>query len=141
MGRHTPPRVGVTMAAVGNPFYVFGGRDAKHKELNELYSFDTDTNKWALITSGDTGLLTGVTARQLLMTGMFTSSAAAASRAGSIISGHLMLLTKSACNSLHQEKTARGEVGQDGSGPKQNMGCLWVLRARTGRCPLLGPGP
>ncbi|KAJ9176769.1 hypothetical protein P3X46_012048 [Hevea brasiliensis] len=36
-----PPRVGVTMASVGKTIYVFGGRDATHKELNELYSFDT----------------------------------------------------------------------------------------------------
>ncbi|KAF7833152.1 Nitrile-specifier protein 5 [Senna tora] len=50
-----PPRVGVTMAAVGDTIYVFGGRDAEHKELNELYSFDTRANKWALISSGDAG--------------------------------------------------------------------------------------
>ncbi|KAJ8764639.1 hypothetical protein K2173_006721 [Erythroxylum novogranatense] len=49
-----PPRVGVTMAAVGQTIYVFGGRDATHKELNELYSFDTSTNNWTLLTSGDT---------------------------------------------------------------------------------------
>lgn len=50
-----PPRVGVTMAAVGETIYVFGGRDGTHKELNELYSFDTNTNKWTLLSSGDTG--------------------------------------------------------------------------------------
>lgn len=50
-----PPRVGVTMAAVGDTIYVFGGRDGTHKELNEFYSFDTCTNKWALISSGDVG--------------------------------------------------------------------------------------
>lgn len=50
-----PPRVGVSMAAVGEIIYVFGGRDATHKELNELYSFDTNSNKWTLISSGDTG--------------------------------------------------------------------------------------
>lgn len=50
-----PPRVGVTMATIGNTIYVFGGRDTEHKELNELYSFDTSTNKWTLISSGDTG--------------------------------------------------------------------------------------
>ncbi|PON46027.1 BTB-kelch protein [Parasponia andersonii] len=50
-----PPRVGVTMAAVGPTIYVFGGRDSEHKELNELYSFDTRTNKWALLSSGDVG--------------------------------------------------------------------------------------
>lgn len=54
-GDTPPPRVGVTMAAVGDTIYVFGGRDGEHKELNELYSFDTKTNKWALISSGDTG--------------------------------------------------------------------------------------
>lgn len=48
-----PPRVGVTMVAVGNTIYVFGGRDAEHKELNELYSFDTTTNNWALIPARD----------------------------------------------------------------------------------------
>ncbi|KAK9285672.1 hypothetical protein L1049_024871 [Liquidambar formosana] len=50
-----PPRVGVTMAAVDGTIYVFGGRDSTHKELNELYSFDTSTNKWTLLSSGDTG--------------------------------------------------------------------------------------
>ncbi|CAI9089995.1 OLC1v1024665C1 [Oldenlandia corymbosa var. corymbosa] len=50
-----PPRVGVAMAAVGDKIYVFGGRDGTHKELNELYSFDTSTNKWTLLSSGETG--------------------------------------------------------------------------------------
>ncbi|KAL3514157.1 hypothetical protein ACH5RR_026874 [Cinchona calisaya] len=50
-----PPRVGVTMASVGDTIYVFGGRDGTHKELNELYSFDTSANKWTLLSSGDTG--------------------------------------------------------------------------------------
>ncbi|XP_022637078.1 nitrile-specifier protein 5 isoform X3 [Vigna radiata var. radiata] len=50
-----PPRVGVTMAAVGETIYVFGGRDGEHNELNELYSFDTRANKWALISRGDIG--------------------------------------------------------------------------------------
>lgn len=50
-----PPRVGVTMAPVGETIYVFGGRDSEHKELNELYSFDTRANKWALISRGDIG--------------------------------------------------------------------------------------
>ena len=54
-GDTPPPRVGVTMAAVGDTIYVFGGRDAEHKELNELYSFDTKTSNWALISSGDNG--------------------------------------------------------------------------------------
>ncbi|KAL9241206.1 hypothetical protein vseg_015341 [Gypsophila vaccaria] len=50
-----PPRVGVTMASVNDIIYVFGGRDAEHKELGELYSFDTATNKWTLLSSGETG--------------------------------------------------------------------------------------
>lgn len=50
-----PPRVGVTIAAVGSTIYVFGGRDSEHNELNELYSFDTCTNKWTLLSSGDSG--------------------------------------------------------------------------------------
>ncbi|KAI3755673.1 hypothetical protein L1987_55479 [Smallanthus sonchifolius] len=50
-----PPRVGVTMASIGQTIYVFGGRDATHAELNELYSFDTCTNKWTLLSNGDTG--------------------------------------------------------------------------------------
>lgn len=50
-----PPRVGVTMASIGSTIYVFGGRDATHKELNELYSFDTTTDQWTLLSSGDTG--------------------------------------------------------------------------------------
>ncbi|KAF2284766.1 hypothetical protein GH714_030040 [Hevea brasiliensis] len=47
--------VGVTMASVGKTIYVFGGRDATHEELNELYSFDTFTNKWTLLSCGDSG--------------------------------------------------------------------------------------
>ncbi|KAJ7964689.1 Nitrile-specifier protein 5 [Quillaja saponaria] len=43
------------MAAVGNIIYVFGGRDVEHNELNELYSFDTSTNKWTLISNEDAG--------------------------------------------------------------------------------------
>jgi len=50
-----PPRVGVTMASVGDTIYVFGGRNATHKELNEFYAFDTCTNKWTLISNGETG--------------------------------------------------------------------------------------
>ncbi|XP_065874118.1 thiohydroximate-O-sulfate sulfur/sulfate-lyase (nitrile-forming) NSP5 [Euphorbia lathyris] len=50
-----PPRVGVTMASIGHTIYVFGGRDATHQELNELYSFDTSTNNWTLLSSGQTG--------------------------------------------------------------------------------------
>ncbi|XP_020570991.1 nitrile-specifier protein 5 isoform X2 [Phalaenopsis equestris] len=49
------PRVGVTMTAVGNIIYVFGGRDADHKELNELLSFDTRTNQWSLLSSNEMG--------------------------------------------------------------------------------------
>ncbi|XP_010252770.1 PREDICTED: nitrile-specifier protein 5 [Nelumbo nucifera] len=54
-GDSPPPRVGVTMVAVGGTIYVFGGRDSDHKELNELYSFDTSTSEWTLLSSGDTG--------------------------------------------------------------------------------------
>ncbi|KQK07894.1 nitrile-specifier protein 5 [Brachypodium distachyon] len=50
-----PPRVGVTMAAVGDTVFVFGGRDKAHTELNELYSFDTATATWSLLSSGDSG--------------------------------------------------------------------------------------
>lgn len=50
-----PPRVGVTMATVSETIYVFGGRDSAHKELDELYSFDTCTNKWILLSNGDSG--------------------------------------------------------------------------------------
>ncbi|KAK9152392.1 hypothetical protein Syun_010701 [Stephania yunnanensis] len=50
-----PPRVGVTMAAVGPSVYVFGGRDAAHSELNELYSFDTAAGAWSLLSSGADG--------------------------------------------------------------------------------------
>ena len=55
IGDIPPPRVGVTMAAVGTTIYVFGGRDSEHKELNELYSFDTLTNEWTLLSSGEAG--------------------------------------------------------------------------------------
>lgn len=54
-GEVPPPRVGVTMTSVGNNIYVFGGRDSTHKELNEFYSFDTLTNTWSLVSSGDIG--------------------------------------------------------------------------------------
>lgn len=50
-----PPRVGVTMTAIGSIIYVFGGRDADHKELNELFSFDTRTNEWTLLSSDERG--------------------------------------------------------------------------------------
>lgn len=43
------------MSAIGSTIYVFGGRDSNHKELNELYSFDTLTNKWTLLSSDDVG--------------------------------------------------------------------------------------
>jgi N-acetylneuraminic acid mutarotase len=47
-----PPRVSVTMVAVGGAVLVFGGRDQDHKELNVLYSFDTETRAWSLLSSG-----------------------------------------------------------------------------------------
>ncbi|EPS72494.1 hypothetical protein M569_02263, partial [Genlisea aurea] len=47
-----PPRVGVSMAAIGDAVFVFGGRDAEHKELNELYLFDTISSTWTLLPSG-----------------------------------------------------------------------------------------
>ncbi|KAL5729391.1 hypothetical protein ACHQM5_002357 [Ranunculus cassubicifolius] len=47
-----PPRVGVTMSAIGTTIYVFGGRDSAHNELNEFYSFDTSTNKWTSLSPG-----------------------------------------------------------------------------------------
>ncbi|XP_078437188.1 galactose oxidase/kelch repeat superfamily protein [Wolffia australiana] len=49
------PRVGVTMAAIGATIYVFGGRDKDHKELNDLYAFDTATSEWSLLSTGDLG--------------------------------------------------------------------------------------
>ncbi|KAJ6850292.1 putative nitrile-specifier protein 5 [Iris pallida] len=55
VGDVPPPRVGVTMAAVGTTIYVFGGRDSKHEELNELYSFDTLNSEWTLLSSGEAG--------------------------------------------------------------------------------------
>lgn len=53
-GEAPPPRVGVAMAAVGPIIYFFGGRDATHQELNELYCFNTWTNQWKLLSSGET---------------------------------------------------------------------------------------
>ncbi|KAL6863815.1 hypothetical protein ACP4OV_016718 [Aristida adscensionis] len=50
-----PPRVGVTMAAVGATVFTFGGRDQEHKELNELYAFDTAAGAWSLLSSGADG--------------------------------------------------------------------------------------
>ncbi|OAY71428.1 Nitrile-specifier protein 5 [Ananas comosus] len=55
IGDVPPPRVGVTMTSIGSTIYVFGGRDFDHKELNEFYSFDTHTNEWTLLSSGDAG--------------------------------------------------------------------------------------
>ncbi|GMH12561.1 hypothetical protein Nepgr_014402 [Nepenthes gracilis] len=54
-GEVPPPRIGVMMAAVNDTIYAFGGRDATHKELNDLYSFDTSTNKWTLLSNGANG--------------------------------------------------------------------------------------
>ncbi|XP_023642367.1 nitrile-specifier protein 5 [Capsella rubella] len=54
-GDAPPPRVGVAMAAVGPIIYFFGGRDATHQELNQLYCFNTSTNQWKLLSSGETG--------------------------------------------------------------------------------------
>lgn len=51
-GEVPPPRVGVTMVSVGDAIYVFGGRDADHKELNEFYSYDTATSTWTKLASG-----------------------------------------------------------------------------------------
>ena len=50
-----PPRVGLTMAAVGGTVFMFGGRDQEHKELNELYVFNTATSAWSLLSSGAEG--------------------------------------------------------------------------------------
>lgn len=50
-----PPRVGVTMTALGDVIYIFGGRDVENTELNELYSFDTSANVWTLLSSGEIG--------------------------------------------------------------------------------------
>uniref|UniRef100_A0A0D9XBK8 Nitrile-specifier protein 5 n=1 Tax=Leersia perrieri TaxID=77586 RepID=A0A0D9XBK8_9ORYZ len=47
-----PPRVGVTMASVGATVYMFGGREERHKELGELYAFDTATATWTLLSTG-----------------------------------------------------------------------------------------
>lgn len=46
------PRVGVTMASIGATIYVFGGRDAAHKELDQFYSFDTLTSTWTQLLEG-----------------------------------------------------------------------------------------
>lgn len=51
-GDTPPPRVGVTMISIAETIYVFGGRDATHKELNEFFSFDTRTNTWASLPTG-----------------------------------------------------------------------------------------
>lgn len=48
-GAPPPPRVGVTMVAVGPVVYIFGGRDKDHQELNHFYSFDTRSGEWKLI--------------------------------------------------------------------------------------------
>ncbi|KAH6756905.1 Galactose oxidase/kelch repeat superfamily protein [Perilla frutescens var. hirtella] len=45
-------RVGVTMASIGGTIYVFGGRDAAHEELDQLYSFETLTNTWTQLPQG-----------------------------------------------------------------------------------------
>lgn len=51
-GQIPSPRVGVTMTSIGTTIYIFGGRDASHKELDEFYSFDTLTDEWTLLPSG-----------------------------------------------------------------------------------------
>ncbi|CAM6107897.1 unnamed protein product [Calypogeia fissa] len=47
------PRVGATMAAIGKVVYVFAGRDKEHEELNEFFSFSTESGEWKLLSSGD----------------------------------------------------------------------------------------
>lgn len=47
------PRIGVTMAAIHNTIYVFGGRDKEHEELNEFYSFNTESGEWKLLSAGE----------------------------------------------------------------------------------------
>lgn len=47
------PRIGVTMAAIDQTIYVFGGRDEAHEELNEFYSFNTASGEWKLLSEGD----------------------------------------------------------------------------------------
>lgn len=51
-GYPPPPRVGVTMAALGPALYLFGGRDAARNELPDLYSYDTATSTWSLLPAG-----------------------------------------------------------------------------------------
>ncbi|KAF6153785.1 hypothetical protein GIB67_001018 [Kingdonia uniflora] len=46
-------RVGGALAAIGDTVFLFGGRDATCNELNDLYSFETSTKIWTLLSSGD----------------------------------------------------------------------------------------
>jgi len=79
-----PPRVGVSMVPIGKTIYVFGGRDVEHNELNELYSFDTLTNKWTQLSTGPATIL------RLPMIAMCTSLVGVAWRAGLTIYGPMM---------------------------------------------------
>eukprot|EP00243_Klebsormidium_subtile_P008595 TRINITY_DN410_c0_g2_i1.p1 TRINITY_DN410_c0_g2~~TRINITY_DN410_c0_g2_i1.p1 ORF type:complete len:334 (+),score=28.34 TRINITY_DN410_c0_g2_i1:187-1188(+) len=45
-GDAPPPRVGMTMVAVDETLYIFGGRNGEAKELADLYAFDTITREW-----------------------------------------------------------------------------------------------
>lgn len=81
VGDIPPPRVGVTMAAIGTTIYIFGGRDLEHKELNELYSFDACTNVWTLLSS-DEVRPTGATTPWQVMSRECTSLVGAGMLAG-----------------------------------------------------------
>lgn len=54
-GKVPSRRFGVTMGSVGGTIFMFGGRDQHDRDLNDLYSFDTATGKWDLLSSGDDG--------------------------------------------------------------------------------------
>eukprot|EP00271_Cylindrocystis_brebissonii_P017676 TRINITY_DN4685_c0_g1_i1.p1 TRINITY_DN4685_c0_g1~~TRINITY_DN4685_c0_g1_i1.p1 ORF type:complete len:327 (-),score=43.89 TRINITY_DN4685_c0_g1_i1:1037-2017(-) len=46
------PRIGVAMASLGPVLYIFAGRNAAHEEMDELFSFDTESGVWTKLPWG-----------------------------------------------------------------------------------------
>ncbi|KAG2272479.1 hypothetical protein Bca52824_067034 [Brassica carinata] len=120
-GDAPPPRVGVAMAAVGPIIYFFGGRDENHQELNELYSFDTSTNQWKLLSSGKPVLKTEATTLlpQILRTCMCLVGAE--SMDVSRIFGLTTLLIRDGLSSRLLERAVKEEGSRARGGGREDM--------------------
>jgi N-acetylneuraminic acid mutarotase len=65
------PRLAHTTVAIGNKLYVFGGRDANHNDLDELFEFNTITKSWRKIVADKTPLARSYHAATVLGTKMY----------------------------------------------------------------------